>query len=458
MTRGAGRRVPAIALAAALVAAPAFGQPASPIPTPIPTPMAQPIDDAQALAPFFQALEQVKAGGRTRPVHVIQIGDSHTAADHITGQLRAQLQSRFGEGGRGALPPGRPFAAYNPRQITVEQSDGWKLEASFLPANWAKATDPGAPVQARGPFGLSGWRLVSAKPGATVTVKADPEARFERATLCALSAPDAGTLAVTVGDETQRVALAGPANQPLCRQFSFTGLKDRLELKAEGGPVTLLSFATFRSGGVAVSNMGVIGTRIQDFAARDDAILSAEFKAYAPDLIIMAFGTNDGFEGAVDAAAYHQVVKGQIERLRRLAPGVPVLMLGPPDANKVRPDIPEDGKANFGFNCAQLSPSEVADYARLVADKNPALARWYPPPALAIVRDAQRRAAEEEGAAFWDWSARMGGPCSAHVLSRADPRLVRGDHVHFTSDGGRLVADLLSGDLMQAYAAIVGQR
>ena len=74
-------------------------------------PAADGLSGAQDLAPFFQALEDVKAGKRARPVHIIQLGDSHTAADHITGALRARLQARFGEGGRGALPPGRPFAA-----------------------------------------------------------------------------------------------------------------------------------------------------------------------------------------------------------------------------------------------------------------------------------------------------------------------------------------------------------
>jgi hypothetical protein len=124
----------------------------------------------------------------------------------------------------------------------------------------------------------------------------------------------------------------------------------------------------------------------------------------------------------------------------------------------VRPDIPEDGKADLGFACAPLSPSEIADYNALVAEHNPELARWYPPVNLGVVREAQRQAAAAEGVAFWDWSARMGGPCSAHHLSQADPRLVRGDHIHFTTAGGDLVADLLSQDLMRAYETSVGRK
>jgi hypothetical protein len=152
------------------------------------------------------------------------------------------------------------------------------------------------------------------------------------------------------------------------------------------------------------------------------------------------------------------VVRAQIERLRRLAPGVPVLVVGPPDADTVRKDIPRDGKHDVGFACAPLSPAEILDFDALTAQKSPELARWFPPPGLAVVREAERKAAAEEGVAFWDWAARMGGPCSAHRLSQEDPRLVRGDHIHFTSDGGRMVADLLMSDLLAAYEQSGGGR
>ncbi len=418
---------------------------------------------AKALAPFLQALEGLESGKRTRPVHILQIGDSHTAADHISGALRARLQARFGEAGRGALPPGRPYKAYSPRQVEVQQSDGWRIEASFLPAGAAeraaKPGEPAAPVLGQGPFGLSGWRLVSTKPGATLTLKADPEARFDRVTACALAGPEAGELRLLTDEGEQRMPLAAIATQPVCRSFALKKPEDRLVITARGGPVTLLSFATFRERpGVVLSNLGVVGAQIGDFAARDDGVMHAELEAYAPDLIVLAYGTNDGFEDHVDPAGVEAAMRAQIDRLHRLAPGVPVLVLGPPDADTVRKDIPRDGRHNANFACAPLTPSEIASFAALTAERSPELARWFPPPGLAVVREAERRAAADTGAAFWDWGARMGGPCSAHRLSRLDPRLVMGDHIHFTNDGGNLVADLLWRDLLQAYGQLGGGR
>ena len=406
----------------------------------------QALCDARALTPFLKALQGLETGKRTRPVHILQIGDSHTAADIIAGPLRARLQARFGEAGRGAMPPGRPYPSYSPQQMEVEQSDGWRLEASFLPpepAHVIRAGGTAAPVLRPGPFGLSGWRLASTRPGASITLKADPEARFDRITACAMAGPEAGELRIVTDEGETRMPLAAIAIQPVCRTFELSEPQARLAMIARGGPVKLLSFATWRERpGVVLSNLGVVGTQLGDFAARDDGVVRAELQAYQPDLIILAYGTNDGFEDHVDPAGYEAVVRAQIERLRRLAPGVPVLVVGPPDADTVRKDIPRDGKHDVGFACAPLSPTEVLDFDALTAQKSPELARWFPPPGLAVVREAERQAAAQEGVAFWDWAARMGGPCSAHRLSQEDPRLVRGDHIHFTSDGGRMVADL----------------
>jgi lysophospholipase L1-like esterase len=202
---------------------------------------------------------------------------------------------------------------------------------------------------------------------------------------------------------------------------------------------------------VVLANMGVVGTQLSDFAGRDDQALRAELEAYRPDLIILAFGVNEGYRPVVDGDAYAALLRREIARLKRLSPGAAVLVLGAPDADTVRPDIYGTGRA-AAFGCAPLSAGESADYDRLAALRSPSLLRWFPPAGLAAVRAAQRRAAAEAGVAFWDWQARMGGPCSAHALAKADPPLMRGDHIHFTPEGGVWLSGLLDADLMAAYA------
>ena len=76
---------------------------------------------------------------------------------------------------------------------------------------------------------------------------------------------------------------------------------------------------------------------------------------------------------------------------------------------------------------------------------------WQTPPALALVRDVQRRVSEDLGVAFWDWYGRMGGACSADRLAGLGDPLMRGDRVHFTATGAEWIGDILADDLMSTY-------
>ena len=73
------------------------------------------------------------------------------------------------------------------------------------------------------------------------------------------------------------------------------------------------------------------------------------------------------------------------------------------------------------------------------------------PTSLAVVRDVQRRVADEAGVAYWDWQGRMGGDCSAERLATMAEPYMRPDRVHFTSIGADWIGGVLSDDLTGAY-------
>ena len=70
-----------------------------------------------------------------------------------------------------------------------------------------------------------------------------------------------------------------------------------------------------------------------------------------------------------------------------------------------------------------------------------------------MVRDVQRRVSAELGVAFWDWQGRMGGACSADRLATMAEPLMRGDRVHFTSEGSDWIGGILADDLLAAYGS-----
>ena len=91
-----------------------------------PPPPAEPqrLASPAALAPFFAALDN---RALPQPLRIMQIGDSHTANDSLSGRVRQHFQERFGAAGRGWLPAGVPYKYYRPQFVSVSESErGWK--------------------------------------------------------------------------------------------------------------------------------------------------------------------------------------------------------------------------------------------------------------------------------------------------------------------------------------------
>ena len=450
------------------------------------------------LRPYFERLAAAK-DGRGKPVHILQIGDSHTAGDAITGAWRDLLQARYGSGGRGAMPPGKPFTGYNPRGVSVEMSAGWKVSSIF----GAGSQEP------RGPIGLAGFSITSTMSGARIGMTASATQTFNRFVICAIAKPGAGTLAINIGSETERMELGSLITRPECKEMRFDQPQPAVSVVVEGDPVTITSWASFReSGGVALSNVGVVGSQLVHLNRGDDSVAAEELRSYRPDLIVLAFGTNEGFAPRVNGQEYEIVLRSQIGRIRRLAANVPILLLGAPDALTRRPELianaatmtpapcsepmmlpvdpapqPAAGVAPSPTMPANPSVDDITDFLEQLDRRTlslrgvpviappPAAAAaqvpaarsqlgWvitarplFPPPGLKLVRDVQRKVAQQLRLGFWDWEARMGGRCTAVTWVKVPPVKMRGDYVHYNSAGGQDVAGRLQADMEAAAGA-----
>ncbi|MEA3013558.1 MAG: hypothetical protein QOD42_2103 [Sphingomonadales bacterium] len=373
----------------------------------------------ESLAPF---LAKLRASRREsgQPVHIIQIGDSHTAGDNISNGWRSRLQARHGVGGRGVLAAGRPYAGYLTWGVTASQTSGWSVNATF-----------GGRYREGGPaLGISGFTQTASAPGQTIGVTADsPDQYFDRVILCAVAQPGGGTIQLRMGDEERRWSLDAPRRLPACHAVdSATPVASASITTEDGGPVSITSFGTFRRrGGIVLSNLGVVGAQLTHFGRTDDAVVRAELAAYRPDLIVLAFGTNEAFSPSSGGEAYEAVLRDQIARVRRLAgANVPILLLGPPDA----------GTRSAG----------IGDPARACGEG------WLEPRALARVRERQMIVARQMRVAFWNWAAAMGGRCASYQWRLTE--LMRGDHVHFTRSGGDRIGAMIDADVVRAAAAV----
>lgn len=380
------------------------------------------LSNAAAIAPFLAQLATAPATG---VLSIVQIGDSHTAGDMVSQGLRAALQARLGNAGRGMMPAGKPYQGYLSWGVTARQSAEWQSNTLFGPQRHADGAL----------LGFSGFTQTTTMPAATMSLTADgPATRFTRFTLCGLTGPDAGAVTVTFdGEPAEPISFSAPAPGAACFvRNSAVPVTQATVATLDTRTVSLTAWET-RTGtpGVIVANLGVVGARAMHLARADDAVAGAELAAARPDLVILAFGTNEGFDPALGLADTEAVLRNAVARVRRLAgPAVPILLVGPPDAASSRPVV-----------ALPALPETVACGGG-----------WSVPGHLAQMRTLERRLATTLGLAFWDWQGAMGGPCT--TMGWVAQGLQRGDHVHFTREGGRLIGGGLAADLLAAARAL----
>jgi len=371
-----------------------------------------------ALAPFFAALAGLEQRQAQAPVRIIQIGDSHTANDSLSGRLREEFQTRFGDAGRGWLPAGIPYKYYRPHLVSVSET-GWQHpKPSDHPPGLA--------------FGLDAVDALSEKPPeASMAIENTDPAGFDRFAVEYLTRPGGPPFTVQVDDAAPiRVSTAGAEAAIKRFELPLDRPARRVELRASGrAPVTLLGWSVERRGlGVIYENHGTIGATVGLLGQMTPEAISSELSERRPALLIVAFGTNEGFDDGLDLDRYTGRFQSEIAQLQRRAAGVPILILGPPDGNRVAHGCEAARCGSGGGECT-----------------------WQEPPKLAGVREVEHRVAADRGWAYWNWFAAMGGTCSIDRMAALDPALAMPDHVHLSRAGYEGIAEQLFADLMSAY-------
>ena len=385
---------------------------------------APPLEGAAALRPFFAALAQLDLKRSRQPVRIIQIGDSHTANDSFSGRLRERLQARFGAAGRGWLPAGIPFAYYRPALVAVEET-GWRH------------LKPGADT-AGVPFGLDGVVAEVVDTGARMVLTSTEPEGFDRITISVVARSGGAPLMLHLGDGKPR-AISTASPHPAWRRVEVLlpakAKAHKVELSAPraAGQQVLGWAVERRVPGVIYENHGAIGATAALLEKLDPAAVASELAERRPALLVVAFGTNEGFDDSLDLGRYAVRFRAALAELANATRGAPVLVLGPPDGNRRAPACAGQGAA----------PAACGNRENTCA--------WVEPRNLAAVRDIQRRAAQRHGWAFWDWSAAMGGRCGIDRWLGQEPPLAMPDHVHLNQAGYAVTADALFSALMREY-------
>jgi lysophospholipase L1-like esterase len=371
------------------------------------------------LLPLYAALADLDRGLSKTPVQIVQIGDSHTANDGFSGRMRELFQARFGDGGRGMLPPGVPFRLYNPAQVAVS-AEGWDTIGSLRPSN-------------PGPFGIAGVRQ-HADGAAVMTLRSATPATLGSVQAEVWGQPGGGTIeAGWDGAAPSSVSTNLPTPGPVVLPWPPGPKGAGFTLRARGdGPVDIFSWtATHQGPGVAYANLGTIGATIGIIGRWDPVLVREELARLHPALILIAFGSNEGFADSTDTATYPAAYAARVAQLHDAAPQAAIAIIGPPDGTRAA--RPGDGEDRL---CPPLGRQGES---------------WATPPQLPAVRKAERNFAAEHGYFYWDWSEAMGGRCSITRWAMTVPPMAAADHLHLLRPGYRATAELLFDAIMHDY-------
>jgi len=348
--------------------------------------------------PLGIVLPRIRAALTQSAQRVVRLsfwGASHTASDQYTGMLRQRLQRRYGDGGPGAFLPSAPAAFYERRDVAFRGTSG----LSGIHAVVATRASP---------MGMMGMALdVRGAGSARFSVQHELDAHV-RVFTRGHPGEAAGSVSLHMGQA--RAEREVPANTDAVLELdAHVTAADVAELRMSR--MRLFGVSIEGQRGVVVDSFGVSGARAEHAARWDDDSLNSHVSALAPDVVFVAYGTNEA-SGTRPVAEHQRSLEQLLDRLRRAAPTAPCVVIGP---------------SNYAIQRGGT---------------------WEVRPRSVEVRDAFRGAAIARGCGFFDLIAFQGGP--SNLEQWVTDGLVLGDHVHMTDAGHERLAAALE-------RAIVGQ-
>ncbi|MCX7807135.1 MAG: GDSL-type esterase/lipase family protein [Deltaproteobacteria bacterium] len=356
-----------------------------------------------ALSAWHRALRRAeREEGQAR---MVIFGASHVAPDIWPGMVRKILQQRFGDGGPGFVLPAPPWRGYHHEGLEIEGGREWK----------ALRYRPQEGIGGR--FGLAGVAIESEAPTwgrvRLIDAKATKfEFFFERR-------PDGGIFEVVL--DGQLVGQVDTKSSTIENAYHTIYAEDgphELVIQTIGnGRIKLFGVAIEREfPGVLVDAMGINGARAAWQLSWDEALFSEHLRKRAPDLVVLAYGTNESGDDHVPLSHYESDLRQVIERIKRAVPGASCLLVGLSD----RP---------------------------IILKNRIALPRQRTFDVIAV----QRKLARIYGCGFFDLVAFGGGPLHILEWARAHPPWAQRDRVHFTRRGYERLGQVIAKALLERY-------
>lgn len=368
--------------------------------------------DSVAWARFHAFVERM--GDSSEVVHVFHFGDSQIEGDRFTEVLRKNLQLEFGGAGPGWLTVDAPSPTMT---VNLVSEKGTCLRNTRYMVADSTLRDE-----------RYGWLACRTSCDTTASITFEVHRRSSHSAaawsktqlvLDTASRPcpiqwkfaDGLVVADTIegADSTLRRVELVHGGQKLERLVFPEGVERLLGVGMWGQD----------SAGVAVHNVPMRGSSGTLFRKLDREVLRDQALGMDVGCVLLQYGGNavPYLRDSLAAERYGRWFGSNLRLIQEMFPGAAVVVLG------------------------------NADMAENVNGS------WVTRPLVENVRDALKAAAMDEHALFFDVFEAMGGRNSMGAWVEAEPALAAADHVHFTRQGSRLLAERLWSLLFEEEAS-----
>jgi lysophospholipase L1-like esterase len=354
---------------------------------------------------------------------ILQIGDSHTSADFLSGELRRKLQQRYGNGGVGYITAGKPHIGVRSATLKVGVSSGWSYHAIQKSDNIPE-------------FWLSGFNAVTSAAGETLTFASETPVSFDSIEIETLRQSGGGSIDIIIdGSVKTTYDLNGKKAEPVVLRFKPDGAATdnvrQIEIKTRtAGAVAIASIGIYnKSSGLSYNNIGYPGATVDLVNKFDKTLMADDLRRLNPQIVVISFGTNEASKPNLDLAHYEQNYEKVVGKIKAALPAAEIVLIGPPDG------------AERGPHCTGKPPADSACHpprSASLAASTPSSGNscdWYTLPKLEGIRGVERKIAQRHGFTYWNWASIMPAECGSHQWAQATPPLMARDHVHFTVSG-----------------------
>lgn len=338
---------------------------------------------------LIQALE-------TKKIHVVQLGDSHTAADEMTDSMRLQLQATLGNGGMGW---GMPMYFVGHRLVRYGyDNNGWQ------PISSRTRSDEN--------YSLGGLLAIPQSSAASLTIKAKKSEVTQRFIVSIRQ--QAGDSALVGRDAQGRaISIEAPIKNGSWQFVEFVA-QPPFTIQSQHARQTALGgwWGENQSGqGAVVSAIGINGAQLSYWNRWNTQAWQKELATVSPNLLILAYGTNEAYNNNLNVEQTRQILVEKIQAIRSASPKTAVMIVSAPESLK-----------NINGSCGTR------------------------PIKLTAVQQMQYEVAQQQKTLYWDWQEAMGGSCSMKTwINRGDARR---DGVHFSASGYQKLGNMLASDIL----------